>query len=282
MILQNVELQGLKNIVFPVINAQPTDNYILKEAWGLGPAEVDVFIADTLFQGGLYQGRRPRNREVVLRVGLNPDYKQQISASQLRQNLYNLLTSYNPVNIHVTTDIVEFQIKGYVKTIEVAIFTKEPEVQITIPCLSPYFEGMSELSIPAPPVDDAPIIFENPGSAPTEFYAELEILNNQPGQISKVRIAPLLDTSDRYVEVSYAFLPNDVITFNTKAGVRQISLLRSGQVPINLIRNVNDKLGWFYLEPGANVIHASSGIDDSWYLSFKWNAFKFTPQYWGV
>src|SRR4051794_8917947 len=87
-----LRMTGLNVLDLPVVEALLTDKYLLKSVDGLGPPEVDVSIAPTLNGPGVYKGRRPQSRQIVALIGLNPDYNDGETASDLRSALYGMLT----------------------------------------------------------------------------------------------------------------------------------------------------------------------------------------------
>lgn len=174
MYFTKVRLNGLAAIDLPVVNAKPSDIYILKGAVGLGPPEVDVSIANTLNAGGFFQGRRPQPREIVLHIGLNPNYKTNQSAADLRTQLYGLLTpgNYTSIKIEIYNDTTSLMyVNGYVKKLEIAPFSKTPEVQVTFACMEQYFLAPTALYVD-PGSKTAPLI-KNIGTAEAGFHMEL-------------------------------------------------------------------------------------------------------------
>ena len=150
MYFTKVLLTGITPISLPIVGALPSDVYILKSVEGLGPPEVDVSITKTLNAGGVYQGRQPQNREIVLMIGLNPNYKIGQTVSDLRESLYGFLTPgyLDHVVIEIVNGVTTIaKTIGYVKKIEINPFSKDPQVQVTLACLKPYFEAPTILYI---------------------------------------------------------------------------------------------------------------------------------------
>ena len=200
MYFTKIRLNGLTFIDLPIVGALPSDKYILKEASGLGPPEVDVTIAPTLNAGGIYQGRRPQSREIVLNIGLNPDYTAGQSVSDLRTTLYGMLTpgSGDYITIEIINDsTVLASAIGYVKNLEIVPFSKEPMVQLVLVCPSEYFQGPADIYVQTP--NKAFPEITNLGTAPAGFRMELTFT----GSLS---YWDLSNSAGQHMEIQYAFL----------------------------------------------------------------------------
>lgn len=268
MYFTKVRLSGLSAIDLPIIGALPSDPYILKVADGLGPPEVVVSIADTLNAGGVYQGRRPQGREVVLNISLNPDFKVGQTVSDLRTTLYGMLTPGPDDSILVQImngDAVLMQTVGYVKKLEIVPFTSDPEVQLTIACPKQYFEA-PEIMYVSPGAQATPII-TNVGTAPTGFHIEFEITGG-PQSLA------LIDARGNKMEVVYNFAVGDLLKFDTRPGIRDISLVRA-MANINLIHALTPQSKWHMLHAGDNAFTTST-------QEFTWGSVYYTPVYWGI
>lgn len=263
-----IRLAGLTSIDLPISGAMPSDRYILKEVDGLGPPEVDVSIADTLNAGGVYQGRRPQNREIVLKIGLNPDYSSGQTASDMRTYFYGMLTpgSTDEVGVFVLNDAnVVACTTGYVKKLEISPFSKDPEVQITIACVWPYLQAPMVLYVD-PSGKSTPEI-ENSGTAPSGFH--MEVIFTQPAS-SWV----LTDATGKKMEFVYDFLVDDKLSFDTRPGYRSINLERN-LITSNILYSLSANSEWVMLYGGLNTFVSSSS-------DFNWGDVYYTPQYWGI
>lgn len=267
MKLTKLRLNGLTVVDLPIINALPSDPYILKNVDGLGPPVVDVSIAQTLNAGGKYQGRRPQSREIVSLIGLNPAHSAGQSASDLRSSLYGMLSPGE--DDHITVQVMDdetvvVETQGYVGNLEINPFSKDPEVQLTVPCLQQYLLA-PELLFVVPASKSAPVI-QNVGNAPSGIHMEIIFTAN-------VTNWTLSRPSGKKMQINYAFLTGDKLTIDTRPGSRGIWRLRSG-VNKNLIGSAPGS-DWLMLHAGANTFATSS-------QSFNWESVFYLPQYWGI
>ena len=273
MKMTKIKLIGLSAIDLPIVGALPSDNYILKSAEGLGPPEIDVLISDTINAGGYYQGRRPHNRELVFMVGINPDYKIGQTAADLRTTFYGLLTP--GYSSSVLVEIIDgantvATITGYVKKLEINPFSKDPEVQITIACLQPYFQDKNLLYIVPTVATDVRIT--NLGTAPAGFHMELIFTANVTNW--KIENAAGVLGPGQKMDFVYNFLIGDKLTIDTRPGFRGVWLTRGG-LTTNIIYTLSSSSIWYMLHGGVNIFTASS-------LAFTWGDVYYLPQYWGI
>jgi hypothetical protein len=141
----------MDDVELKVKSASSTDKYILKGVDGLGPPDINARTGSQYYDGVIYKGRRSELRNVVIRIGLKPNYALGESVSQLRDDLYaqilegeNGEITDNFDNEGLFTITVNDSIKGArilrgaVEKFEVALFSNEPEVQLSILCPYPY------------------------------------------------------------------------------------------------------------------------------------------------
>jgi hypothetical protein len=265
-------LVGDGTVNLPIIDVLPSDKFILKNIDGLGPPEFLVNIGKTIYQSGIYQGNQPQQRQLVIRVGLNPDYSVGETVEGLRETLYGMIIP--PV------DYLTFQIwngailtaiaKGWVSKFEVVPFSKDPEVQITIDCQDAYFTAPELVEVDLVGMSKSVLTIDNIGSVPTGFLIDI-VLTANLSVFSITRSNPL-----DQIAVSSDFLIGDEITINTNDGSRGVWRNRS-DVVISLIDNMdtNPDKTWPKLRRGINSFAMSS-------TSFNYNSVTYTPHYLGV
>jgi hypothetical protein len=265
-----IRLNGLSTVDLPIVNALPTDIYILKAADGLGPPEVDVSIANTLNAGGFYQGRRPQPREIVLRIGLNPNYRASQTVADLRASLYGMLTP--GVSDIVQVDIMDGDTQlvyttGYVKKLEIAPFSPTPEVQLVLACMQQYL--LSPTLLYVNPGSEASPVISNVGNAPAGF--EMEVIFT-----AATTNWALVDANGVGMGFAHAFASGDKLIFNTQPGSRGAWLVANGtSTKTNFIHKVTYDSTWYMLHGGDNIFATSS-------QNFNWGNVSYLPQYWGI
>lgn len=280
MKFDKIRLSGFNNVDLPILDASPSGAYILKSADGLGPPVVDVSIANTLLSGGVYQGRRPQNREIVLLVGLNPAWGANQTAEQLRTTIYTMLTPRSGTTLKLqlmSGNTVVAQAEGYISKFEISVFSKDPEVQITITCLQPYLMS-PEIGFQSPykSVSGGYTLFtvDNIGTAPSGFNLSIAFTAVHSGTFQ------ILENTSfpQFMSINGGFIAGDRLTVDTRAGQRGVWKTPNGsQVAVSILDSLTPESPWLQLYGGANSLKINN-------TTFNWNLFGIahTPAYWGV
>lgn len=268
MRMSKIRLNGLAVVDLPIIGATPQDVYICKNVDGLGPPEVEVSMGETLNGDDVYQGRKAQPREIVMLVGLNPDYSAGQVPADLRTSLYGMLapSADDAITVQIIDDEdVVASTTGYVKKIEINVFSDKPEVQLTVRSTSAYLRADSETFVE--PADKVSPTIYNVGTAPVGFHMEVQFTADLSGWT-------LTHISGRKMQIAYAFLTGDLLEIDTRPGQRGIWVTRVG-VRTNIIWALSGDSTWHMLHGGANDFSTSSS-------SFDWNDVYYLPQFWGI
>lgn len=265
-----ITIQALSVIRLQIVNADPSASYIFKGAEGLGPPDREVTISK-----GVFQAAAPQDKEIVLKIGLNPDYEEGETVAELRQELYRLLTPSQPngsVNIVFVDDLDPLDIRAacstqaWVRRMEPAIFEQNPGVQITFATGSPYFVG-EEVDVHVG-LDKAAPVIENDGSAPTGLLFKLQMTGPSDNwEISR-------PFTDEKISFEYDFATGDVLTIFTEED-RQFVNLQRGETPINMLPYMSNDSSWIQLFGGENEFETSHQL-------FNWQEVSYTARYWGI
>jgi hypothetical protein len=270
MKFDKIRLKGLYDIDLQIQGLSPSASYILKAADGLGPPDVTVYNMKEI-----YLGREPVDREIVLRVGLNPDYAAGERVSDLREKLYGLLTP--GINDEVTVQFllnnnaIIAVIKGQIRQMPINPFSDEPEMQIVIACYGSFLLAPAQIAAPLPANSGVPTI-NNIGSGPAGFKFNVTI-NSQRGFWWLKRGAGT--AQEQLMQVNYVFLADDVLKISTEPGNRFILLVRNG-VTSNIIDGLSTDSTWLMLHGGLNSFTTlGPSIQDFTLIAY-------TPRFWGI
>jgi len=270
MIVTKYALVGDETVNLPITGVLPSDKFILKGIDGLGPPDFLVNIGKTLSQGGVFQGTQPQQRQLVIRVGLNPDYSVGETVEGLRETLYGMIvpsvgaTTFQIWNGATLTAIA----LGWVAKMEIVPFAKDPEVQITFDCQDAYFTAPEFINLDLSTMSKTTLTIDNIGSVPTGVYLQLTLTANR-SSFNMVR-----SSSIDGIFISYAFLSGDEIDIDTRDGSRNVWVDRAG-VTTSLIDVTNLTWGWLQLNRGINSFIMPT-------TSFNYNSGVYTPHYLGV
>lgn len=269
-----IRVAGDVNVDFSLRQARPTDSYILREAEGITAPEFNMQIANTLYQGGVFQNRQSINRQVVLSVRLNPNYGAGETVKSLRQNLYKMLSPRwgraLKVQLLLAGSVVA-EIEGHVSGMPMNPFVKDPEVQVTIDCLSACWFAPTPVNYLPGTGDGISINYE--GSAPVGFAFSITYHDN----INGFQIAHS-DNALEKIRIDRLFAPNQVLTVDTRPGSRGVTLTTGG-VTTSLLANYSIDSKWLELYEGVNDFTVSGAWNGN---GFTWNGVTYTPQWWGA
>lgn len=255
----------------------PDDPFQLLDVSGLGPAPVDVYIQQSLQEGGVYKGRRPQNKEITFKIGLNPDYSTNQTALDLRKILYSMLSpnigDYVWISLMDSPTTEQSHIYGYVKDFQINQFSNSPEVLVVIACVDPYFSGPTKET--TLPTGRAAFSVTNVGDAPTGFLWEIIFTGNRASGITLTLDQPwtgeivMMDTT-------YSFVTGDKLQYSTVPGARYLHVIRASDgVDVNIVSTMTGDSSWIMLPDGT-----SNFICDA--TAWNWSKFEYTPQYWGI
>ncbi len=269
--LKGAALDLISLVDFP-IDAEIVDSpYKLKSITGLGPPDTNVAISDQVDSGGTNLGANPVNREIVMIVGFQPNYSEGQSVADLRQALYTKL--FPRYGRHMTFSIQDgnrttlLSVIGQVKKVEPDIFSKDPQVQITIGCYGPYLrkwiQQLTQISL----LSKNPIPITSNGNAPSGFYMELE-------PTGFTTLFSLTDENDDRLAFFYNFINGDTISFDTTPGRRTARILR-GVDDDNLMPYLTSDSVWLQLYEGVNNLQPNT-------QNFFLKKIILNENYWGV
>ncbi len=266
---------AFSSVTFPITKVKTTDQFIVKNIDGLDPPDIDVVIGNVTYPGGYYQASRAQNRQIVMTFALNPNWAAGTRVDDLRSQVYAMLPLGWETDAGVTFTIMNgatavANIKGFVKKVATPPFVKDPIVQVTIDCLSPYFQSLAtydsgNLVLPVSSTNGV-------GDAPMGYTLTVTMSATKTGLIVND-----VDTGAK-MQLWYPFLAGDSILFNTVPGSRRIVLSRPAEAARSLVGYLTNDSVWLQLHQGVNRLNiygtGSGGVSSA---RFTWQA-----NYWGV
>lgn len=269
--ITSVVIRGLNDVVLPFtphvlgdtdafdttpgldkFHATDEHKYFIKSIDGLQPPPRNVAIAATA-GGGKFQGITSEEREIVVLIGLNPDWDAGETPSLLRQNLETLLyTGYDPrADIICMAGVFPlFHEYGYVSNFEAAIFDANPVVQVTFTMLNPNFKGMFQTFYSAADLSETnPDVYNN-ATAETGFQfgviftgtmAEWSIKQSERQAIGMTFKKP-----------SGNFVAGDKLFISTVPGQKFIHFQHYKGKVKNALGYLTGDSEWIQLHPGHN------------------------------
>lgn len=273
---------------FSLSAPKDNDRYYIRTMMGMDASE----IVSRFNRFGLYSGQplvtqSIVDREIVLRVVLNPEWGLSEDYSTLRDHIYRGISGSRTGQITLRlldTGIIVAEITGVITKVEVPIFSKTPEMQITINCpdamlVSPLPQNVNTSIFQTDGTGIKGAVVDPQSTAPHGLVAQFThtgandifvIKDNDPSNVS----------SEWELRLEYSFLSGDVLTVDTRTRTRAIYITRSA-TRIDMLSHMSLDSTWPLIYPGANHIwiaglntgssaHADVGLDSLSHASTYW------------
>lgn len=215
-----------------------------------------------------------QKREVVFKVGLNPNFSEFKTYSDLRSDLYKMVASSRTGKIQIQfkndTDIVA-EVSGFISKFESPLFEKAQEIQITIQCDEPLLKSPNLVVVESLPSTRA-LIEDSKSTAPHGFGSKVTIT----APLADLSISDPDDPTWAFtIYPAGGFLSGDILYFNSDPTEKSVFIDRSGTI-IQLGDVLLMGSMWPIIFPGNNSFsftHPESVV---------WNSVGYLPTYWGV
>lgn len=240
---------------------------------GLGPVKAEI--SSTPFatgRGELYQGGSTGKRNIVFTLGLNPDWEEQ-TMSTLRQLLYRYFMPEEWCKIRFFSDYLPtVDIEGYVESFEPNIFSKDPEIQVSIICPKPDFIE-ANATVFSGLVDDGTneIVYQYSGTVETGLELRIDATPENTSYNGNFTINNIA------YERPQIFVVENVLVNTTKyfklSSVRNAKRVQNISAidgsPTNLLAKLTNESVWPVIKPGENVFTlAASEAGQAWTLAY--------------
>lgn len=287
-----------ENLRFSLQHTSPFDKYMIRQIVGLDAEE----LVPKFYSFGRYHAKEKKffeftmkPRDVAMRVILNPNFKNNESYSDIRDELYKMISATRTgelilyFNSGATTVA---QLKGFVTKFEAGYFQALPEAQITIRCEEPLFKGVASViydiddsEYPDPIIVDGSLqVPDSLSTAPHGFSLTAVYNASSLGHsLFSVRDEKIVGDMTWEFRVSVAFAAGDVLHLSSVEGEKTLYVDRAVDSSREyLLDRINSTLTgagvWPIVFPGQNsfyIEHLDDGIMDI-------NHVEYYPTYWGV
>lgn len=254
----------------------PNDDPVqIRNVDGLGPVKAEIVTSPLATSDGeLYQGASIGKRNIVLTLGLNPNWVDQ-TMSSLRQLLYAYFLPRAWVKLRFYSDeLPVVDIEGYVESFEPNIFSEDPEIQISIICPKPDFiepdatiyygtvdEGGTELDfVYLGTVSSGFELRVDQTPAKATYTGPLTIVVKSPTVAQTFLINPMTSDGVKYFKLS-----------SVKNFKRALNVDKATGALTNLLSAVDSSSVWPQLQPGHNYITVAASAGNggqAWTLAY--------------
>lgn len=195
--------------------------YVVKNIEGLGPVSANIARTNYVTKdGSIFQNARTGDRNIVITLGMNADYSTTTDPyGELRRALYPVFYPQSEVKLVIeSTELETVEITGYVESFEPTIFSKDPDIQISIICPDPYFT--SQVNVVGSRVGAGSFTVNNPGNVETGFTLLIDYFTTPSIPLEFKRVTP--DTKSMYYRGGMYAQGNPVsLWFDTRQGQKE-------------------------------------------------------------
>lgn len=238
---------------------------------GLGPAKASIITtALASSDGERYSGSSIEKRNIVITMGLNPDWAEQTIES-LRMELYKYFMPQLGVLLRFTsTHLPTCDIYGYVESLEPNIFSKDPEIQVSVICPNPdFFE--TDPTVLNGAVNDLPMEVNYIGSIPTPLKLTVSSSAARPaysGPLSALIIA------DSVIQQSFALSTVTIddtgnLELSSEPGNKYVHINYFAANPVSLLSAMDAGSVWPTLQAGQNQFQVNADLaGQTWEMEY--------------
>lgn len=258
----------------PLGGFMPNDDPVqLRTIEGLGPVKAEL--ASTAFASGrgeLFQGSSVGKRNIVLNLGLNPNWVDQ-TMTTLRHQLYGYFLPEAWTKLRFfSEDLPTVDIEGVVESFEPNIFSQDPEIQVSILCHKPDFIDIDATRYEGI-VDDGTSELEYiyTGTVATGFELRIDGTLTKPTYSGNVTIRNKAPEEPQNFEVVGVVV--DTTKYFKLSSVRNAKraqvISREDGAATNVLSKVSTESVWPEIRPGTNllsVVAAEPG--QSWVMAY--------------
>lgn len=241
-----------------------TDLIHIRNINGLDPVKASVNTSPLgSVDGSSYAGSSVENRNIVLTLRPNPDWKTW-TYEALRQVIYQYFMPKRLVKMVLTTDeFPPMKISGVVESVDTNIFSKDPEMTVSIICPDPYFMSVNPVVFTGKtiPVGGASVPITYDGNVEAGIYLKIAAQAGQP------------DASNVTVKIQNP----ETTTLSVAAVVNPTTLFEMSTVPNNkFVQNIGIGSGattnllpvttlvpafqWPVMESGSNQLSVITNV----------------------
>lgn len=241
---------GISVANLPITNPVPSSEYVVRNIDGLQPVKADIQTSPYAIQdGGFFQSSRTGGRNIIVTLGYGYPSLTNKTIETLRRELYSIFPPKSMVKLRFFNDDLAYkttEIIGYIETHEPKLFTKEPEVQISIICPKPNFNELQTLTRTGATRES--IDFPYRGDADVGFVVNLYTQSD----LTKVIISNGRVDEDMVLDFPSPNILNKFRTLriSTLPGQKNITV-SNGQITSNALDNMTS--GSLSMTLGANV-----------------------------
>jgi len=250
--ISKVEVRTPSGSVLTLTLDDTSNGFVIAGIDGLDPVKATITSSSfAKIDGSQYQASRREARNIILKIGLEPNYVTSTVRS-LRNILYDYFMPKSEVSLrfYVDDDLV-VDIDGRVETCDSDLFSKDVQVNVSILCFDPDFiEHESETITGATVSTDETITVNYDGTVSTGIVFVMPI-DRSLSSFTIYHTPP--DGTVRSLDFSDSLVSGDVVTIGTNRGDKYVYRMREG-VTQSALYAMSPQSNWIELERGVNTL----------------------------
>jgi hypothetical protein len=254
--ITQIEVRNSQGGLLPLTMASDNGGIVVKDIDGLYPTKATIVSSSfAMMDGTLYQSSRRENRNIVIKLDLDPDYIVD-SVQDVRTYLYNFFMPKTAINLRFYTDSgLTVNIDAMVEDFNSPFFTQTPEATVSIVCFKPDFLAMAPDTVAGSTVSDnteMSVFYE--GTTASGFTFTINV-NRPMSEFTIYSRTP--DNTITSLDFQASLIAGDVVSISTVSGAKSITLTRSG-VTSSLLYGMIPPSKWIQFVPGLNYVRVYS------------------------
>lgn len=229
-----------------------TQGVALEEVGGLDPTKAVLVSSSFAKQDGeQYHISRRSARDITLKLGLEPDPHEEVR--DVRTRLYRYFMPKSPVQLTFAMDTGDsYVIDGIVESLESALFSRDPVVDISVRCHNPDFRAPTETVVEGITVaDSTELAIDYDGTVETGFLFKLSLDRT----LNEFTLYNTAGGALYELDFSGALEDEDELRISTVQGDKYV-VNRRLSVDSSYLYGINPQSAWVNLYPGVNQFRA--------------------------
>lgn len=263
MSIDKVEVMNSQGNLLTLSLADISGGYIVKDIDGLDPVKATIVTSNfATLDGQQFQASSREVRNILIKLGYAPNASINEKIRTLRNRLYQYFMPELEVSLtFYMDDGLVVNTTGRVETCGAPLFSREPEMVISILCFDPDFIDVEtvELHTQFHTTDTTPQEIEVDGTVSTGLTSLTFTANKSLSEFTIYHTTPagLLRT----MLVSAPLILDDVVNICTIRGQKSITMTRAS-VTTSLLWALSPQSTWVELEPGINQFYLNADVTD--------------------
>lgn len=262
---------------FDTARADPRNPYVLKAVDGLDAEQITPkFYGQGLVSNANFSTLALEPREVVMRIGLRPNWRVGGTPADLRGNLLRAIASNRTGLVQLRffdDEVVAGVLDGFITKFNAPVSSKDSDVFITVKCDNPLIRSLNPTGQIVDDIDvvGQPILNDPVSTAPHGFRFKLTYTATSP-------VLAIYNTTpgdpDWVFWVTYDFEIGDELYFSSDDNEKYLYRVRSGDT-LHLADALEVGSVWPIMFPGENKFTVANDV-------FDWDEIYWYETHWGV